>query len=241
MNEDNNAQNFKKLIESRRSVRKFTQEKIPDEVSLDVLESALLAPNSSNLQSWEFVRVINPEIKKHLALACFSQSAAETASDLIVCLARTDKVNEHCKLLLKEYELRKLPLPKIVKKYYTKLAPFAYFIGPFGLFSPFKWALINLIGLFKVVPREPIWPTDLKLWAVKSCALACEHIMLAYKSYGYDTCPMEGYDSSRVRKILKLSRAQHLVMIIAAGKAAENGIYGPQIRFSSQKFIKTIL
>jgi hypothetical protein len=55
-----------------------------------------------------------------------------------------------------------------------------------------------------------------------------------------DKCPMEGYDSKRVKKILELSSKAQIVMIIGAGKRAEGGVYGPRIRFPRENFVKTI-
>ena len=49
-----NSAEFCKVAESRRSVRVYTEEKIPEDVMKKCLEIALLAPNSSNLQPWEF-------------------------------------------------------------------------------------------------------------------------------------------------------------------------------------------
>ena len=34
----------------------------------------------------------------------------------------------------------------------------------------------------------------------KTCALAAQTFMLAMSNEGYDTCPMEGFDSRRVKK-----------------------------------------
>lgn len=235
-----NPTEFKKLIIARRSVRKFDGLPIPDQISMDILDSGLLAPNSSNLQTWEFIRVVNKDVKEKLAYACFSQSAARTASELIVCIARTDKALEHCKLMLEEFKKVPVETPKAALDYYGKLAPFVYNVGPLSIYAPFKWLFFTIAGLFKVVPREPINKNDIKLWAVKSCALACENIMLGYRSYGYDSCPMEGYDSHRVKKILGLNSDQHIVMIIGAGKAVSGGIYGPSMRFDRSRFIKTI-
>lgn len=96
------------------------------------------------------------------------------------------------------------------------------------------------LGFFKVIVREPTSISELKLWAVKSTALACENLMLAFRAYGYDTCPMVGYDSHRVKKALGLSWNQTLVMIVSAGKRKEEGVYGPRIRFEREKFIKEI-
>ncbi len=239
-----NPKVFGELIGARRSVRKFDGKKIPRNISDEVLDWGLLAPNSSNLQTWEFIRVVDEKVKSELAEACFSQSAARTASELIVAIARTDKALEHCDLMLEE--LKKIEKmtgeksPKVAVDYYKTLAPMVYNVGPFSIYAPFKWLMYTVLGWFKVVPREPLTLGDVKLWAAKSCALACENIMLGFRAHGYDTCPMEGFDRNRVKKILNLNCHQHVVMIIGAGKAVPGGIYGPQLRFSKDKFIKTI-
>lgn len=239
-----NPKIFGELIKARRSVRKFDGAPIPRNISDEVLEWGLLAPNSSNLQTWEFIRVVDPKMIASLSIACFSQSAARTSSELIVAIARTDKALEHCDLMLEEFKkIEKMtgePTPKVALQYYKTLAPMVYNVGPFSLYAPFKWLMYTVMGWFKVVPREPLTLGDVKLWSVKSCALACENIMLGFRAHGYDTCPMEGFDGSRVKKILNLSRHQHVVMIIGAGKAVPGGVYGPQLRFAKEKFIKTI-
>ena len=55
---------FIKVVESRRSVRVYNQDKIPEKDVLHCLELALLAANSSNLQPWEFYWVKTSEKKK---------------------------------------------------------------------------------------------------------------------------------------------------------------------------------
>ena len=51
---------------------------------------------------------------------------------------------------------------------------------------------------------------------------------------------MEGFDDARVRKILRLPRDAFVVMIVAAGKRADNGVYHAQIRFDRDRFIQEI-
>ena len=77
-------------------------------------------------------------------------------------------------------------------------------------------------------------------WATKSTALGCENIMLAARALGYDSCPMEGADSKRIKDILHLGSGAHLVMVISIGKRDEKGVYGEQIRFDRNKFIKIL-
>ena len=70
---DISVENFKKVVTSRRSVRKFTSTQIPKAILDDCLDMALLAPNSSNLQPWTFYVVRSPEKKSKLVTACMSQ------------------------------------------------------------------------------------------------------------------------------------------------------------------------
>jgi len=51
---------------------------------------------------------------------------------------------------------------------------------------------------------------------------------------------MEGYDSKRIKKLLGLPRDSAVVMVIAAGKRTEGGIYGQRIRYDSARFIKKV-
>ncbi len=77
----------------------------------------------------------------------------------------------------------------------------------------------------------------MRVWAHKSTALACQNLMLALRAYGFDSCPMEGIDPTRIRKLLKLPRTAEVSMVISAGKRAENGIYGKQVRFDKSLFV----
>ena len=96
--------------------------------------------------------------------------------------------------------------------------------------------LISLPSKLKI-PHFVLVPPMSIPKATKSSALACENFMLAARAYGYDTCPMEGYDARRVRKLLKLPSDAATVMVISVGKRSSKGIYGPQIRFPRESFI----
>jgi nitroreductase len=80
----------------------------------------------------------------------------------------------------------------------------------------------------------------MRVWAVKSTALACQNIMMGFSSFGFDTCPMEGYDSRRVKKTLGLGRNTEIVMAISVGKRDKKGVYGPRVRMPKEKFIKKV-
>src|SRR6185312_13814880 len=59
---------FDELVRSRRSIRLFDPDvRVPQAVIDHALDLAMLAPNSSNLQPWEFHWVRTPEKKAELA------------------------------------------------------------------------------------------------------------------------------------------------------------------------------
>lgn len=237
---DTDWQAFMDVVESRRSVRVYEPEPIPEEIVRNCLRAALLAPTSSNLQPWEFYWVRTPERKASLVKACFSQPAAKTAAEIIVCVARTKTIDRNRHLMLKtlqEMESRQERVPASLKAYYAKLIPMVYTQGPLSLLGLLRKAATSLIGLVRPVPREPNSKSQLQTWAVKTCALACQNLMLAFRAAGYDSCPMEGLDSRRVKKILNLPNDAIVVMAISAGRRAPNGIYGRRIRFDENLFL----
>lgn len=94
------AEEFRKVVISRRSVRRFDDTPLPEAVLNDCVDMALLAPNSSNLQPWEFHIVKTPALKGKLAEACLNQNAARTAQAMVVMIARTETWQAHCDLML---------------------------------------------------------------------------------------------------------------------------------------------
>ena len=234
------ASEFQKVVDSRRSVRVFTQEKIPEEIMSLCLENALLAPNSSNLQPWEFYWVRSEDKKKKLMQYCLGQSAATTASELVVCVARTDKWREIQKQMIESFNNAEEEVPRGAYVYYQKIVPLAYNQGPLSILGWIKKMVLFLQGMKKVTPREPTSYSDMRVWAHKSTALACQNLMLSLRAYGFDSCPMEGLDSKRVRNLLNLPKKAEICMAISAGKRAANGVYSPRLRMPSSQFIKQI-
>ena len=228
---------FRQVVMSRRSVRKFTDKPIPKAVVDDCLDMALLAPCSSGLQPWEFYVVRSTDKKAKLVKACMSQLAAKTAAELIVCVARTDRIEEFSRKMLREWPMP--DVPKLVQRYY-QLIPYNYAPGPLNSFAMVKKAAFAVGGLVAAVPRGPYTRSEVELWAAKSTALACENLVLAFRAHGYDTCMMEGFDEVRVRKLLKLPDAAFTVMVVGAGERADDGVFWPQVRFERSLFVHDV-
>lgn len=229
---------FKAVVNSRRSIRVYDATPIPESVMRECLDIALLAPNSSNLQTWEFFWVRSPEKKAELVRLCLSQPAARTAQELVVAVARPDfwKINRERMLEVLTQNGEK----GAGYQYYKKIVVLAYSLGFLNLMGCFKKIWVYLRGLSQVTPRIPSSASDMEIWAQKSTALACQNLMLAFRAAGFDSCPMEGMDAVRVKKLLNLPSAAKVCMVISAGKRAPNGVYGPRIRFDNSHFIHEV-
>lgn len=55
------------FLRSRRSIRRFKPDPVPDSVIREILHTATFAPSAHNRQPWRFTVVTSPESKSHLA------------------------------------------------------------------------------------------------------------------------------------------------------------------------------
>jgi nitroreductase len=229
--------NFFDAVKARRSIRKYTDKPVPPEVIEKALDAALLAPNSSNMQTWEFYWVRSPDKKQKLVEACLSQSAARTAQELIVVVANPSLWRKTAPAMVKYLDSLPTKVPTLVRTYYEKLIPLTYGMWWLG---PVKWLIFNTIGFFRPITRRPATLRDIQEVSIKSAALASENFMLAISAQGYSTCPMEGLDECRVKSLLSLGWGSRVVMAISVGEAAPNGTWGPQVRFDRDWFVKKV-
>jgi nitroreductase len=58
---------FLELVQTRRSIRAFTADPVPDEAVDQIIEAARWAPSGANSQPWEFVVVTDKETKERIA------------------------------------------------------------------------------------------------------------------------------------------------------------------------------
>jgi len=230
---------LKDLLEHRRSVRVYDNQKpIDSDKVRDCLEQATLAPNSSNLQLWEFIHITDKSYNDAITDACLGQTAASTADQWVVFVTRQDLHRKRAQFVL-NFEKgnidRNSPAARKAKRiavretYYGKLMPFLY-SRCFRLMGVFRWLLVTVMGWFRPVVRE-VTETHMRGVAHKSCALAAQTFMLAMAEKGYDTCPMEGFDSRRVKQLLNLPRSAKINMIISCGiRKGNEGIWGERCR-----------
>lgn len=77
-------------IQKRKSVRKYSDKPIPDDVLHNVLEAGRLAPSWVNVQPWKFIAVKSQEIKDILCEASGGQPQVKNAPVVICAVADLD-------------------------------------------------------------------------------------------------------------------------------------------------------
>jgi nitroreductase len=223
-------------IAYRRSVRVYDPDQsIDSEIVKECIRQATLAPTSSNLQLWEFYHVTQEDTKEALVKACLNQNAARTATQFVVAVTRKDKwksrVKANLSFLNKQFEqqeIRNTKREKMAQNYYTKIIPTLY-TDFLGILGHLKRLVATVQGMSKPMYRQ-VLQSDLDIVAHKSTALAAQNFMISMAANNYDTCPMEGFDSKRVKAILDLPSTAMITMVISCGIRGKGGIYGPQFR-----------
>ena len=134
---------FTEAVKRRRSVRKYDSDKAidPDKVR-QCIELSVLAPNSSNMQLWEFYHITTKDTLGKMSTFCFDQNAAKTAQQMVVIVVRKDlwreRVQAHEDNLNDVFgDIPKKERSKRAKfafTYYKTIIPLSYadFLGLFG-------------------------------------------------------------------------------------------------------------
>lgn len=237
---------FDALVRSRRSMRIYDQEQPFDGLAVQrSLERAVLAPNSSNMQLWEFYRVRDKEKLRVVAKYCMGQKAATTAREMVLVVVRRNLWKKHSRFMLQHYEQYYKEHPEQshrlnrFKKYYGRMMPMYYFQDWFGLWGRVR----QLIVLFASFSRPVVWQVrkqDLRVVCHKSAALAAQTFMLSMQAEGYSTCPMEGFDSKKAKRYLNLPKGSEINMIISCGPPTKEGIYNERIRVPNESVIREL-
>jgi nitroreductase len=232
----NNEKTVSEAIQYRRSVRVFKKDPLDTDKVKECIRLATLAPTSSNLQLWEFYHIVSPKIIQEIAAASFDQNGAKTAQQIVIVVARKDLWKNrmqsniaHLKAQYgnkskSEYSKRE----QFALNYYQKIVPTIY-IDFLGILGQIKYIALLVIGLFKPIYKQ-VRRSDMRIVAHKSAGLAAQNFMISMAAINYDTCPMEGFDSSRIKKCINLPASSEINMILGCGIREVQGVYGERFR-----------
>ncbi|WP_298469075.1 nitroreductase family protein [uncultured Psychrobacillus sp.] len=180
------------LIHERKSVRKYKENVIiPHEDLQTLLQKAITAPSSSNMQPWRFIVIEDQQVKKELRPIANNQEQVETSSAIIAVLGD-------------------LEMYKNTEKIYNTNFEKGYMSREIANFM-----IESSLSLYGNLPEEVM-----KNIVHFDAGLISMQIMLLAKDMGYDTVPMGGFDKVKFAEKFNLPQNEIPILLIAIGEAA---------------------
>jgi len=161
-------------VRKRRSIRRYEDIPVTQEIIEELLEAARLAPSASNLQTWKFKVITESRVKRGLREAAFNQKFVETAPVVIVACADFEAFGDRAK--------RSIELLRS------------------GAVKPSLSMLLRTLRSDKVEGSEERNLTN----ALINVSIAVEHMVLAATSLGLGTCWVRAFVPEKVSEILSL-------------------------------------
>ncbi|MBK8784128.1 MAG: nitroreductase family protein [Anaerolineales bacterium] len=87
-------ENIRTFLRTRRSIRRFKPDPVPDTVLKDILYTATYAPSAHNRQPWRFIVLTDPSAKKHLSDAMTEEFQRDLEQDNLTPDEVTKRVNK---------------------------------------------------------------------------------------------------------------------------------------------------
>lgn len=196
----------------RYATKKFNPEKkVSDEDLKILLESIRLAPTSFGLQPFKVFVITDRELREKLKPVSYNQSQVTDASCLIVFCARKN-VDEN-----------------YIKRYIEQVSKVrGVSVGDLKGFEDM------LLGFVKN------YSGNIEEWAKRQSYIALGFLLEAAALLGIDACPMEGFNTEEVDKILNLEEGLTSVAYCTLGYRDESDEYSKikKARFDEKDLIE---
>ncbi|MGI6712371.1 MAG: nitroreductase family protein [Bacillota bacterium] len=179
-------------LRSRRSIRKFKPDPVPDSDIKELLEAARLAPSGVNLQPWRFVVIKTPEARAKIN-ECTPIPFVAKAPVIIACCVDTQSfstVDHRVKELKESGAFLGTPLNDLESEDILKSK------------SMDEAAARSFLGL--------------------NAAISIDHLTLKAVDLGLGTCWVMMFSQKKVKKTLELDDRYHVVALIPVGYPDQN-------------------
>lgn len=188
---------FNEIVYGRRSIKVYDPAvKISKEEMTEILEEAVTAPSSINMQPWRFVVIDSDEAKATLApLARFNKDKVLSASAVIAVFGDMNSFDYAEEIYGNAVELGYMP--QEVKD--------------------------MQLGAFKPM-YENMSDQAMRDILLLDSGLVSMQLMLVARAHGYDTNPIGGFEKDQIAEAFGLDKERYVpVMLITIGKAASEG------------------
>ncbi len=186
----------KEAIETRRSIRHFRPDNVPDELIEQVLEAARLAPSGSNIQPWRFLVIRDKEVRKELRRICWEQRFMEEAPVVIICFSDLELYSK---------EARGKRRQEFIDSGVTATLS--------GRFADPEYRARQ-----KSLPTPP--RQELITPAKANTFIAIEHLVLMATALGLGTCWVGAFETAAINRLFNLSDNLIPAAVIPIGYAA---------------------
>ena len=183
----------KEAIDNRRSIRKFKPDSITNEILMELLESARLAPSGCNSQPWRFKIVRDEATKKQLQEFSFDQKFVSEAPVVLVVCAD-------------------------VQGYLDGRVSGVQDLGEIGVFDDNICEILHKTTKAK----SQLKIEDLQKSVAFNIAIAIEHIALRALDFGLGTCWMRLIDEKAIREYFGWDKNLYPVAVLPIGYPDEN-------------------
>ncbi|HEM5172037.1 TPA: nitroreductase family protein [Streptococcus suis] len=198
---------FNEIMFGRKSIKVYDETvTIDHEEMLEMLNKAITAPSSVNLQPWRFVVVESAAAKAKLRpMVRFNTKQVDTASAVILIFADVQP-QEHTEAIY-DRAVVEGKMPQEVRDYQVPVIKSMY---------------------------DALSPATMREVVKMDASLAAMQLMLVARSHGYDTNPMSGFDPEEMVATFDLDPDRYIpVLMVSIGKAKEPGF--DSVRIEAEK------
>ena len=189
-------------MKTRRSIRKFKSEPIPEAFVTQLIEAARLAPSGSNVQPTRFVVIKSDDVRAQLGQATPLPFVSQ-APVVIACCVDSESfggIGTRARELKEAGAFADTPLDKMDPESYAK--------------------------------RKPMEKAAAEAYLRLNAAIAIDHITLRAVDLGLGTCWIMMFDQEKVKQILGLGDNYNVVALIPVGYADQDPNARPRIELS---------
>ncbi|CYW43595.1 nitroreductase family protein [Streptococcus suis] len=198
---------FNEIMFGRKSIKVYDETvTIDHEEMLEILNKAITAPSSVNLQPWRFVVVESAAAKTKLRpMVRFNTKQVDTASAVILIFADI-KPQDRTEVIY-DRTVAEGKMPPEVRDYQVPVIKSMY---------------------------DALSPATMREVVKMDASLAAMQLMLVARSHGYDTNPMSGFDPEEMAATFELDPNRYIpVLMVSIGKAKESGF--DSVRIEAEK------
>lgn len=179
---------FIEAMDFRHACKVFDDtKKISDENIRYILETGRKSPSSFGMEAWKFLVITNEELKAKLRPACWDQVQVTSCSHLVIVLTGIESVKPESGEVKKRFQRREMPEETL--NFYMDLYA-----------SHLKDTLSS--------------DANIEAWTAKQTYIALGNMMTAAAILGIDSCPIEGFEKTKVEEILGLDTSKYRLSVV---------------------------